>query len=97
MKTMYHLIDECSKEVLNYFVQQTKEQNIFEVEMKDVLSRFANDVIASVAFGIECDSLTNKDNDFFKMGQKVTKPTGFTMLKAVIITSLPTLAKVILR
>nr|CAH7744913.1 unnamed protein product [Callosobruchus chinensis] len=44
--------------------------------MKDSLTRYTNDVIATCAFGIEVDSLNNPDNNFYVMGRKATDLTS---------------------
>jgi cytochrome P450 family 9 len=46
------------------------------VEMKDLFTRYTNDVIATSAFGIECDSLNNPKNEFYMMGKDVTNFGG---------------------
>ncbi|XP_053679513.1 probable cytochrome P450 9f2 [Anopheles nili] len=72
MRQMFDLIVECSTNMVKYYRNEirtaggTKEQ-----EMKDVFTRFANDVIATCAFGIKVDSLRNADNDFYLNGKKM--------------------------
>jgi len=44
--------------------------------MKDLFTRYTNDVIATAAFGIECDSLSNPKNEFYKMGRDLTNFGG---------------------
>jgi len=56
------------------------EGNILAVEMKDLFTRYTNDVIATSAFGIECDSLSNPKNEFYEMGRDVTNFRGFRSL-----------------
>ncbi|GLH10334.1 Cytochrome P450 9e2 [Gryllus bimaculatus] len=53
---------------------------VFEVEMKDFCSRLTNDIIASSAFGIECDSLRQPDNEFYRMGRDLTNIKGIKIL-----------------
>ena len=50
------------------------------VEMKDLFTRYTNDVIATSAFGIECDSLSNPKNEFYEMGRDVTNFGGVRAL-----------------
>jgi hypothetical protein len=50
------------------------------VEMKDLFTRYANDVIATSAFGIACDSLNNPKNEFYEMGRDVTNFGGVRAL-----------------
>ena len=52
------------------------------VEMKDLFTRYTNDVIATSAFGIECDSLSKPKNEFYEMGRDVT---NFGGLRALIL------------
>ncbi|KAJ3645285.1 hypothetical protein Zmor_022951 [Zophobas morio] len=44
--------------------------------MKDILTRFTNDVIANTAFGVECDSLGDRENEFYLMGKEATDLSG---------------------
>lgn len=45
---------------------------MLKLNMKDFYTRFTNDVIASAAFGIHCDSLKDPDNEFYRMGKDVS-------------------------
>jgi cytochrome P450 family 9 len=56
------------------------EGNIVTVEMKDLFTRYTNDVIATAAFGIECDSLRNPKNEFYGMGRDLTNFGGVRAL-----------------
>ncbi|GLH10330.1 Cytochrome p450 9e2, partial [Gryllus bimaculatus] len=44
--------------------------------MKQFFARFANDVIATSAFGIQVDSLAEPKNEFYLMGRDLTKTDG---------------------
>lgn len=92
MRIMFTLIDECARQFSEYFL--SKAEKSIEVELKDVISRFTNDVIATTAFGIECNSLQNKNNEFYLMGKDITDLTGLRNLKLFMITIIPRLAKV---
>lgn len=96
MKGMFTFIDECSLEFVKYFSKEASTQKkVVEIEMKDTASRFANDVIASVAFGIKCDSLKDRDNQFFKMGQSITNTSPLQMMRLLIINMSKTITKVL--
>lgn len=46
---MFELIDECSGQVANYFLKENSSgEGTKTVDMKDVFSRFTNDVVATV-------------------------------------------------
>lgn len=78
------------------FVQYFKNQNksAVEVELKDTSTRFTNDVIATTAFGIECDSLKYKLNEFYLMGKKITDFTGLRNFIFLLFSVCPHLMKV---
>lgn len=92
MKFMFGLIDECAKEFVDYF--KNKKSKVLELEMRDTLRRFTNDVIASAAYGIKIHSLEDKKNDFFLMGEEATNFGGLRSLTFVLYALSPTLCKV---
>lgn len=78
MRFMNNLMSEVTEQFVEYFWEKAKRQkNPVEVEMKDILTRYANDVIATTAFGIKCDSLKQPTNEFYIMGKDATNFTGF--------------------
>lgn len=93
MKTMFHLMKDCGESFANYFNNdQDKMKNI---DMRDIFGRFTNNIIASLAFGIKCDSLTNRNNEFYLRSKELTNFTSFSkMLSFVILSISMKLAKV---
>lgn len=53
-------------EVINKEVSETAQ-----LEVKTNMGRFTTDLIGATAFGIDCNSLENKDSQFYEMGNKV--------------------------
>ncbi|KAF2887170.1 hypothetical protein ILUMI_19003 [Ignelater luminosus] len=92
MKLMFGLINDCAKQFVNYYEEQN--ENIVQLEMRDTFTRFANDVIATSAFGVTCDSIRNRDNEFYLNGKIATNfGEGVTgLLKFLIFTLSPKLA-----
>lgn len=80
-------MEECTDHYMDYFSKNKTER--FNVELKDVCTRYANDIIASTAFGIECDSITHRDNDFYRMGVDINKLTGFGAIKFFLFNAFP--------
>ncbi|XP_019557478.3 probable cytochrome P450 9f2 [Aedes albopictus] len=71
MREMFELVSECARSMVEYFGEEARAGKRLEYEMKDVFTRFSNDVIASVAFGIKVDSLREQDNEFFVNGKEL--------------------------
>lgn len=89
---MFNLMEECARQFVNYF---TSEDSVaIEVELKDILTRYTNDVIATTAFGIKCDSMQVKNNVFYEMGRDLTNFKGIRSLKFLIYSISPILMKV---
>lgn len=91
MKAMFALMSNCAKNLTSYFKELHKDT--LEYEMKDIFGRYANDVIATCAFGIDVDSMRNEKNEFFVMGRDVTNFGAFRTFKMFFYTIVPTVAK----
>ncbi|KAF5291527.1 hypothetical protein FQR65_LT01840 [Abscondita terminalis] len=91
MKMMFSLILECAEEFTQHFLKQNNQ--LIEVEMKDIFTRFTNDVIATTAFGLKCNSMEDKNNDFYLMGKSVTTFGASTFIKINFASAFPKLAK----
>jgi cytochrome P450 family 9 len=94
MKYMFSLISQSGEQFVNHFLR--KNEDLITLEMKDTLTRFANDVIASTAFGVECDSLKERNNEFYLMGKEATNFGGvwFT-IKVIAFVAIPKLCGVL--
>jgi len=94
MRLMFELIDECSEQVAKYFIKRNaSEEGTRIVDMKDLFSRFTNDVVATCAFGIKVDSQEHRDNEFFKMGNEVMNgPKLAAFFKFFVFRTFPKLA-----
>ncbi|KAF2888386.1 hypothetical protein ILUMI_17787 [Ignelater luminosus] len=92
MKILFGLINDCAKQFVKYYEEQN--ENVIQLEMKDTFTRFTNDVIATSAFGVTCDSIRNPDNEFYLNG-KIALNFGEGikgMLKFLMATLSPKLA-----
>lgn len=65
-----------------------------EIEIKEMFTRYTNDVIASTAFGFKSNSFENRENEFFMMGKKATNFSGWQFLKFQGYATFPKLMKV---
>nr|QQL94343.1 cytochrome p450 6a14-like protein [Prodiamesa olivacea] len=77
LKMMYGTIHDATEKLLETIGKQVSETG--QLEVKDVLARFTTDIIGTTAFGIDCNSLENKDSKFYVMGCRIFTqvPTQF--------------------
>ncbi|XP_011175443.1 cytochrome P450 9e2-like isoform X2 [Solenopsis invicta] len=69
MKMMFQLMSQCAENFANSLA--TESGKIGKTyDMKDVLCRYANDTVATCAFGISIDSFKHPENEFFVLGRK---------------------------
>lgn len=83
LRGMFDLIQKIAQQASDYLKNNELGKDL---DLKDFLSRFANDVIASTAFGFEMNSLEDRDNKFFKIGQSVSNLNNFVLMKVLFLT-----------
>lgn len=93
MRSMLFLLNACSEQLTKYFDAAIEADEVLQIELKDLFTRFSNDVIASTAFGFKCDSLTNRDNQFFLMAKDATNIGVFAILRMLSQKVAPSLTK----
>lgn len=71
MRMMFETLMNVGKQLTEVWDESASQE---EVGVKDILARYSTDVIASVAFGIEINSLKNPDNEFRRLGNTLTRP-----------------------
>ncbi|XP_001649100.3 cytochrome P450 9e2 [Aedes aegypti] len=81
MRQMFKFVVDCSESMVRFY--QSEPQGTSH-EMKDVFSRFANDVIATCAFGIEVDSLRKRNNEFYVHGSKMLRLTRLSVVARLL-------------
>jgi cytochrome P450 family 6 len=57
----------CAEQLQQYLDKPARNGDI--LEMKDILARFTTDVIGSCAFGLNCNSIRNRNSEFHEMGK----------------------------
>uniref|UniRef100_A0A182TG63 Uncharacterized protein n=1 Tax=Anopheles melas TaxID=34690 RepID=A0A182TG63_9DIPT len=97
MRLMFALIADCGKSMVEHFREEDKKARAaggtgYQLEMKDVMTRFANDVIGTAAFGIKVDSFRDPTNVFISMARSVTNQESLVKaLKMIGYTFVPKL------
>lgn len=77
MRLMFELLRECVGDTMQYFRDISADQSAFSVEMVDVFGRSGIDVISSCAFGLKINSFADRNNEFYRIGRKVSNLTTF--------------------
>ncbi|GAB0100088.1 hypothetical protein DMENIID0001_160720 [Sergentomyia squamirostris] len=70
-----------------------KIEDSAEVEVKEMLSRFTIDVIGSCAFGLECNSFKDPDNEFLLMGDKAFATPWWKVIRFNFCSSFVSLSR----
>lgn len=94
MRQMFELVSECAEGVVEHFRDEAESGAKIDIDMKDFFSRYANDVIATSAFGIEVNSFADEDNEFFLNGKKSLEAGGLKRtIRVIILMIMPKIAK----
>ncbi|XP_046679192.1 LOW QUALITY PROTEIN: probable cytochrome P450 6a13 [Homalodisca vitripennis] len=92
IKMMFALVRRCSDTLRQEVDKYIDSSSV--VDVKDFMSRFTIDVIASCAFGIEINSLVNRESAFYRMGIESMKVKMSMMVKLFLLNSFPIFSKV---
>lgn len=94
MRAMFTLMDDCATSFVGHLEKTSSQIDV--LNMKDLFTRYANDVIATCAFGITVNSLEERENEFYKMG-KIATDFGKTwnMIKITLYIMMPKLIKLL--
>lgn len=93
MKAMFGLVSQCCQQLVDYLEQcyqqpleqgcdMQKDGETLILELKDLYTRYTNDVIARAAFGIDLDSLKHPTNEFYMMAQRAVQIASATAVKS---------------
>ncbi|XP_061401520.1 cytochrome P450 6A1-like [Musca vetustissima] len=91
MKFMYPTVTQVVADFMEVLGEQVQRRK--EVEVRDLLGRLGMEIIGRVAFGIECNSLKNDEDDFIRLGRKSIEQQRHNMAIMAFIDSFPKLAK----
>lgn len=76
MKQMFYLMNNIGCELNTYMESMSnKNSKIYSDDIKDLCGKYATDVIATCAFGVQANCINNPDSEFRIHGKKLTKWT----------------------
>ncbi|XP_075148982.1 putative cytochrome P450 9f2 [Haematobia irritans] len=93
MRQMFQLVLHSLDEAMSYLKQHDKENEDFELDVKDFTTRLMNGIIASTAFGLEANSFNDEGNEFYRRAKKAVTFTPFQQIKMIFAMFLPAMAK----
>lgn len=94
MRLMLSLVADCARSFSTQLrVQMGSAPQVFD--MRDLFGRFACDTIATSAFGLEVNSLREPENEFFRMGMKVSSFSGLQGMKFLAYSAIPKVMKML--
>jgi cytochrome P450 family 6 len=73
MKMMFQALVDCGHELGSILEKYASNEEV--IEIKDILARYSTDIIASCAFGTQCNCLKNPDAEFRQWGRKIFEPS----------------------
>nr|ULR85445.1 cytochrome P450 [Spodoptera frugiperda] len=73
---------------------ENSKDGYVDIDCKDLTTRYANDVIASCAFGLKVDSHNDKNNSFYKLGKETSTFNFRQTISIFLLSSAPILGKI---
>jgi cytochrome P450 family 6 len=89
IKNMFRILVECGQGLKDFFSEHAKRKDV--VEMKDIVARFTTDVIASCAFGIQCNCLKQPDAEFRQWGRRIVEPSLMDRIVGMLYVLVPSI------
>lgn len=91
LKAMFSTLIDCGSSLQNYLNKLTENGELMEV--RNISASYTTNVIASVAFGIDVDTITDPNNDFRKYGRKFLEQTFWNGFRRILLLTMPKLIR----
>ncbi|XP_001653040.2 cytochrome P450 9e2 [Aedes aegypti] len=88
MRNMFTLLSKYTDSAMQRLVEDA-EKNKLELEIRDLFQKLGNDIITSISFGLDIDSVHNPDSEMFQKGKQLAGTTGFQGFKFFLSMALP--------
>ncbi|XP_055296745.1 uncharacterized protein LOC129565659 [Sitodiplosis mosellana] len=82
LKSMFSTLLDCGSTLQNYLEKLANKGEMLDV--REISAAHSTNVIASVAFGIDVDTINDPNNDFRKYGRKIFESNFWNNLKGLI-------------
>ncbi|KAG7153940.1 Cytochrome P450 6k1-like 7 [Homarus americanus] len=87
MRQMYHLVEEKADALIERLQRHCQEKSF--VKTKTIYARYVMDVIGTCAFGIECNSINNEEEEFCKKASELNAISARGILRGIALLTLP--------
>lgn len=94
LKSMFSTLVDCGAPLLNVMDRASKSADR-TINVRDITARYAINVIASVAFGLETNCIDNPDTPFRKYGQKFFEPSLINGIRFFGMFAFPKMLKLL--
>lgn len=78
LKAMFSTLLDCGQSLQKHINKMADEDKVIEV--RELAARFTTDIIGSIAFGIDANTIENPDVDFRRYGRKVVLLFAYCIL-----------------
>jgi len=91
MRIMFNLMSKHAVDLAKFLSTLPADES--DVNMKDIFSRYTNDVIALCNYGIKIDSIRDPTNKFLTCGKEITHMSTIRAIKYIFIRTFPKLGR----
>ena len=91
LKMLFPLMKECAMQLQKYVEKRMRDGEI--VEISDVASRFAIEIVGVCVFGVQCDAFKDEESEFVRFSKKIFGHSGSFPFKVVIKAACPFICK----
>nr|WIM33114.1 putative cytochrome P450 monooxygenase [Megalurothrips usitatus] len=95
LKMMLPLMSDIGDNLSTTLSEEAKRSESHEVDVSSLLSRFATDIIGSVAFGIQCNCLRDENNEFLAMSRQIFQQTPAQFVRFLLDSLHPKLGRLL--
>ncbi|CAH1645291.1 unnamed protein product [Spodoptera littoralis] len=90
MKCMLPFMVDVTKNILRYL----DDHQLEDIDVLDLMRRYNTDAVASTGFGLHVNSIRDRDNKFFAIGQRAATFTFWRRMYYFITIQFPAVAKI---
>ncbi|XP_063703756.1 probable cytochrome P450 9f2 [Culicoides brevitarsis] len=94
MRMMFDLIRECADDFVTYCKENLDENDLIEINVKDIFSKVTTNIISSTAFGLKVDSVRDTENPvYYHALRSFDLRSQAAILRTTVIAGFPRIAK----